>query len=514
MRTSRVLLIEDTEDDAEFVSISLRRVSFEVHHVKSIADAVVAVEQTPPDVVLLDLGLSQSNGLDTFRLASAELGSFPIVVLTGDDNEELALQAVSEGAEDYLQKGQMDREVLRRSLRFAIERRARVDAQIANQTKTQFLAHVSHELRTPLTAMLGFADMLESEAETPSLREKAVTIKRNGRVLLALVNDLLDLSQVEAGKMQLESEPVDVRELLADVKSLMGVRAIQEGVPLTFEWGDEIPRKFMGDRLRVRQILLNLVSNALKFTDAGEVRFGIDVEEDGPAILFRITDTGVGLTEQQIKTLFEPFTQFDQNTTRRFSGAGLGLSISNGLAEAMNGEIRVESRSGEGSVFTVALPISDAELANQIDPAELTIAGSKQNTEKDLPELTCHVLLADDHRDVRMVGQYFLEKAGAQVTVVENGQQAVDAVLTSKANGSLFDLVLMDMQMPVLDGRNAVGDLRKLGFELPIVALTADAMKGVREELMAEGCDEYLAKPIDGAMLVKLVASLTSNDAD
>lgn len=395
---------------------------------------------------------------------------------------------------------------------------ARREAQRANEAKSSFLANMSHELRTPLTAVIGFADMLRMDSLTAEQLEKTDAIKRNGEYLLSLLNDILDLSRIEAGKLEIGNESVALLELVEGVRSLMGMRARDQGVPLHFDLQEHIPQTITGDRIRIRQILVNLIGNALKFTVRGEVRVSVRLSRpprtgaprlsSDTRIEFAVADTGIGMSSEHQKKLFQPFSQATSETAKRFGGTGLGLSISKRLAEAMQGTIAVESELGVGSCFTLSLPISSHELQNLIDPSEKLSVPKLKSSELDLPSFSARVLLADDRHDVWRVGKFFLELCGASVTIVEDGQQALDAAEEQRKAGEPFDLILMDMQMPVLSGRSTVLELRRRGYTTPIIAITANAMVGEREACLQIGCDEYVAKPIDGPKLAHLAAKL------
>ncbi|NND96138.1 MAG: PAS domain S-box protein [Pirellulaceae bacterium] len=392
---------------------------------------------------------------------------------------------------------------------------ANAAAKEASEAKNAFLANISHELRTPMTAVLGFADILRMESDAPEYVERVDTIKRNGEYLLALLNDILDLSKIEAGKLRIDAQPINTRDVINDVQSLMNVRAAEEGIPLTFQWKSKVPEQISADQIRVRQILVNLIGNAIKFTDEGEVRVTIEVLHDShpPKLEVAVHDTGIGMTPQQQEQLFTPFSQPSQQHSTKFGGTGLGLSISKRLAVAMGGEIQVQSEAGAGSCFTFSLPLSEQELDSLVhaDKDESNVVITSDD-DLSLPQLDARVLLADDRRDVWRIGKYFLEKCGADVLVVEDGQQAVDATMRAADEGQPFDLILMDMQMPVMTGRQAVEAIRDAGFTLPIIALTADAMAGERESCIKIGCDEYFPKPIHGVRLMNLVASLIQDD--
>lgn len=385
-------------------------------------------------------------------------------------------------------------------------------AEKANEAKSAFLANISHELRTPMTAVLGFAEMLRQHSADPDYTEKVDTIMRNGQYLLSLLNDILDLSKIEAGKIDVKEESVSVPRLIDDIRDLMDNRSEAAGVPLTFEFLSEVPGFVTADRMRTRQILVNLIGNALKFTDNGSVKVLIDVEyessDEDNRLRIQVADTGIGMTPEQVNSLFRPFTQASQETGRKFGGTGLGLSVSRRLAEHMGGRISVSSELGVGSTFALYLPIKKVEENNMGLPVIQPLNAIENSDAALMPTIKAKILLADDRRDVWRVARYFLEKCGAEVEVAEDGRQAVDAVNRNNEAGLPFDLILMDMQMPIMTGQEAVAELRRSGCNLPIIALTADAMEGERESCLAIGCDEYSPKPIDGPKLMHLIKSM------
>lgn len=405
-----------------------------------------------------------------------------------------------------------DQKKMQESLRES-ERRANQ----ANRAKSEFLANMSHELRTPMTAVLGFADILQMEAEDPHVVDKLEIIRHNSKYLLALLDDILDLSKIEAGKLNLEEGEIDVSQLMEDIRSLMDVRANQEQIPLVFEWNAMVPARITGDMTRVRQILVNLIGNALKFTEKGEVRVSTRLREIemGAELDFIVTDTGIGMSKEHLAQIFQPFTQADAATARQFGGTGLGLSISKRLAEAMGGTLAVESEEGVGSCFTLSLRVGLEQMETLVALDRSRPQKPTMKIEFKAPKLQARILLADDRRDVWRVSKYFLEGWGAEVTIAENGQLAVDAAKNAKQHGLPFDLIIMDMQMPVMSGREAVEELRRQAFDTPIIALTADAMEGERQNCLSFGCDDYMSKPIEPWLLAEKVSRLlTCLDGD
>ncbi|HEX3771945.1 MAG TPA: ATP-binding protein [Polyangiaceae bacterium] len=390
---------------------------------------------------------------------------------------------------------------------------ARRESLDANRAKSDFLANMSHEVRTPIAAVLGYADLLLDPTIGASDRVNYVqTIRRNADHLLSVVNDILDISKIEAGKMTVERIATSPSQIVVEVASLMRVRAVEKKLGFEIEYVGSIPETIQSDPTRLKQILLNFVGNAIKFTSEGSVR--IRVQSDGPDVAdprltIDVADEGIGMTEAQIEKLFAPFVQADASTTRKFGGTGLGLVISKRLAEALGGSIQVESAPGVGSVFQLRVPTGPLAGVPMVDGR--VEAGVVNKTDLAGPPAmtippTARVLLAEDGRDNQALITTYLAKAGAQVKVVDNGQLAVDEALAAVDAEAPYDVVLMDMQMPVLDGYSATSKLRMQGYRGPVVALTAHAMAGDRERCQSAGCDDYLSKPVDRAKLIATVA--------
>ncbi len=385
-------------------------------------------------------------------------------------------------------------------------------AEAANQAKSEFLANMSHEIRTPMTAILGFSEVLLGNLDDEGNLEAAATIKRNGEYLLHLINDILDLSKIEAGKYEIESSGCSPVKLINDVMALMRVRADAKNLPLSVEYASPLPEVIHTDPTRLRQILINLIGNAVKFTEVGEIRLVIslsDAADERPCLRFDVIDTGVGIAAEQIPNLFDPFTQADSSTSRKFGGTGLGLAISKRLAEMLGGDIAVSSRPGRGSTFSLTIdtgPLDDIRLVDQDRVANHdSIEKTGAATAKDISLDGCQILLAEDGPDNQRLVSFVLTKAGAEVSLAENGQIAVEMVLEADREGCPFDLVLMDMQMPILDGYEATHQLRQSGCKIPIIALTANTMAGDREKCLAAGCDDFASKPIDRTQLFETI---------
>ena len=394
---------------------------------------------------------------------------------------------------------------------------ARNAADAANRAKSEFLANMSHEIRTPLTAILGYVDLLSEgcpqrcDFGRDVLGGHAETISRNAQHLLQIINDILDLSKIEAGKLEVELIHCSPMQIAAEIESLMRARALGKGLTFTIESAGPIPRVIRTDPTRLRQILINLVGNAIKFTDAGGVRLTLQLlnEADEPRLAFEVSDTGIGLTPEHMTRLFQPFSQADNSTNRRFGGTGLGLTISQRLAEMLGGSIAAESQPGQGSRFRATIltgPLDGVEWVElNADAAAQPIAPT--DTPADDHRLTGRVLLAEDSPDSQRLIALLLRRTGIEVETADNGRNAIEWALRAYQEGRPYDLILMDMQMPEVDGYEATRALRRHGYAGWIVALTAHAMSSDREKCLAAGCNDFATKPVDRARLLTLVAN-------
>ncbi|MEM7228790.1 MAG: ATP-binding protein [Planctomycetota bacterium] len=400
-------------------------------------------------------------------------------------------------------------------------RDAMVSAKAANRAKTEFLANMSHEIRTPMNAILGYTELLDgpTDASLPIElhHEYLATIRRNGDHLLAIINDILDISKIEDGTMTVESIDVDPIQILQGAISLMGVKARAKGLELNASFCTPIPTTIASDPVRLRQILVNVIGNGIKFTEVGSVTVIVRHDHDAEQLTFDVKDTGIGIDAECIDDLFDPFSQADTSTTRRFGGTGLGLGISRRLATILGGTITVDSQPGQGSTFSISVSTGDTRDVPHMTPEE---AGKVVVSSRPRRESTLHesgpalqgkrILLIEDGPDNQRLIAFHLRKAGADVTVADNGDAGV-RLLTQAASidGALiapspFDLILTDMQMPVMDGYDATRLLRRKGCTLPIIALTAHAMDGDEARCLDAGCDTYATKPIDRDSLIEV----------
>ncbi len=388
---------------------------------------------------------------------------------------------------------QADKDELIGELQFA-RQAAEADrrrADQANRAKSEFLAMMSHEIRTPMNGMLGMAQMLVRGDLPEEQHGYAQTVVDSGEALLALLNDTLDLSRIESGRMSLDADEEDPRRIFEGIEALWGPRARDEGLKFSVEISPDVPARAHIDARKVQQLLSNLVGNAVKFTGQGAISMRASVPKRGH-LRFEVVDTGPGIAEEAQKRIFEKFTQADASTTRRYGGSGLGLTLCKEFVELMGGSISVESAEGEGARFIVDIPCRFYESAVAEEPVKRSPDAEMMLGEADD---ALRILVADDHPINQKLMRAYVDRFGYTCEVVENGRQAVDAV----AYGT-FDIVLMDVQMPQMDGIAAAAEIRKLPGEraqIPIVAITANAMVGQREEYLLQGFDGYVSKPID-----------------
>ena len=396
--------------------------------------------------------------------------------------------------------------LLRRSLRDVAKQEG--DAKAANRAKSEFLANMSHKIRTPMTAILGFADILAQDQTDPEKIEATQTIQQNGRHLLDIINDILDLSKIDAGKFEVERVPCSPWQIVAETSSLMRVRAAAKGIELIVEYQGSLPETIQTSPIRIRQILINLIGNAIKFTEVGSiwlVTHFVRGEEGKTQLHFDVVDTGIGMSKEEVEKIFQPFMQTNSSLLTKAQGTGLGLAISQRLAELLGGTIDVISRPGRGSTFSLTIDTGQLDGVKMIECPGEVLATSEPAAAKQPKKLHGRILLAEDGLDNQRLIAFLLKKAGVEVTIVENGQIAYDKAIETSGKATSgedhdapppFDVILMDMQMPVMDGYEATRRLREMGYKGPIIALTAYAMSTDRQKCLDAGCNDYVIKPI------------------
>ena len=390
---------------------------------------------------------------------------------------------------------------------------SRDEAEQANRFKSEFLANMSHEIRTPMNAILGFSEVLKRgyDKDSKDSIRYLNTISSSGKHLLNLINDILDLSKVEAGRIEVELIQTSVHHIIHEVIQILQVKANEKNIYLRYEPSGRLPETINTDAGKLRQIVTNLVGNAIKFTDSGGVTIVTRIEENGDdsMLIIEVIDTGIGMSQQQVEDIFNPFTQADSSITRRFGGTGLGLTISKHFSEALGGDIIVESQPGSGSRFITTLRTGSIDGIKLLSVDEiLSTQWNEQVTEKKHWKFSASkVLVVDDGEENRELLEVVLSDVGLDIVTAENGQVALDLLASDT-----FDIVLMDVQMPVMDGYTAVRTIRKRNLTLPVIAMTADAMTGVQQKCLDAGYTEYMTKPVDIDLLIEHLADLLAGE--
>lgn len=502
-----VLVVDDTEATRYSLARQLKSSGVTVVEAASGRKGIDAAIAEKPNLIILDVRLPDINGFEVCKMLKSNTLTkhIPILHLSASYvNTYDKIYGLETGADGYLthpvepgilmatvssllRLGQAEREM----------NKAKEVAEDANAAKTQFLANMSHEIRTPLSAMIGFVELLKQSVLSEEQLSYLQIVERNGQHLALLINELLDLSKIESGKMDVEARDFCLIEMLDELIQGTHVQAKQKGIELEVKPFTDLPPRVNGDITKIRQILINLLGNALKFTKVGTVKLEVDALLDAnrqSAVLrFTVSDTGKGMCEKEKQQLFTPFTQGDASYSRRFGGTGLGLAVSHRLAKIMNGELILKSSEiDRGSVFEVQIPVK------VVDELVSDMQDASKNTKVDLKNVS--VLIVDDTPDNQFLVKKLLKSCGAQVEVVSNG---TDALQSTKNND--FDVILMDLQMPIMDGYEATRRIRKNGFRRSIIAFTAHARKEAVEGYRDAGFDEYIARPVKAFDLLNSV---------
>jgi signal transduction histidine kinase len=510
MGSRKILIVDDDELNLEILSEVLGD-RFDLRRAGSGEEALAALRDFRAELVLLDIVMPGIDGYETCRriVSDPRLAGVKVILLSGRGATEERLHGYEVGASDYVVKPFDPAELAAKVDVFL----ALKSAQDESRAKSEFVANISHEIRTPMTAILGYSENLRDASLSEEARQEAIdTIWRNGQHLLELINNILDLSKMEADRVDIEQIECHPTEIVAEVVAMMRPRATSLGLGLEAEIEGQVPMRILSDRTRIKQVLVNLVGNALKFTKEGGVRVIARMRAESrpePLLEIDVVDTGIGIDADLIEALCQPFVQADATVTRRFGGTGLGLSISRRLARMLGGDITIRSEVGKGSTFTFTVAtgsLAGVGMCSEMRAEALvpSIVRKPANT----ASIPCRILLAEDGVDNQRLLSFVLEKAGAEVCIVDNGRNAVDAAQAALTAGSPFDVILMDMQMPVLDGYSATAMLRESGYTGAIVAVTAHAMAEDRQRCLASGCDAFATKPVDRASLLQTIHDL------
>ncbi len=515
----KILLVEDNPGDIVLLRETLREMTasaYELKNVSSLSESLKEIVESDYDVVLLDLNLPDGKGLDNIKRISAAASNIPIIVMTGLDDEMMAVEAVRTGAQDYLVKGEIAPDVFWRAMRYAVERKrnderlqkAKELAEAATQAKSEFLAHMSHEIRTPLNVILGISDLLMGSPLNEEQKHYVEIFKNSSETLLYLINDLLDLSKIEAGKLEVNNVSFNFIKLINGIEKFMQSSAERKNNRLKLELVGDIPEQIVADPQRLRQVLYNLLGNSIKFTENGNICCRVCL--NAPSEMeFSIEDTGIGISKDKIESIFESFTQEDSSTSQNFGGTGLGLSICSKLVDLWKGKIWAESEKGKGSRFKFTLPFELSEPSENgkvsaSKKSELSV-GKKDFEDKYSSEKPLRVLVVDDSVDNRFLLNAFLKSPSFHVYNAENGEKAIECWKEEPV-----DIILLDMQMPIMDGYECAGKLRELEKDLkkgavPIIALTAFSQKEDRDKCIGAGCSDYLSKPVEKPKLFAMM---------
>ncbi|CAD5270640.1 Signal transduction histidine kinase [Alteromonas sp. 38] len=514
----RVLLIEDDEDDYFLTSdylLQYEEPRFQLTWVTNSADAIDALQRRNFDLCLLDYLLGAENAVDVLEVLKSNQFNLPVVILTGQSDSQVDELVMRAGAADYLQKTEIESPRFMRTIRYAMVRREienerleRHKVEQQNKAKDKFLAHLGHELRTPLTSILGYTELLLDDKGNDPLAQELSIIYSNGKHLLGLLNDLLDMSRIMADKLELNIKEVHLGPFLTDIHSLMRLAAKDKDLVFDVIAETKIPEVIETDPTRLRQVLINLVSNAVKFTDTGAITVTVEVRPPAPGKInerlhFIVEDTGIGMPPDKLEKIFQPFEQIEDIMRANHGGAGLGLAISRELVAKLGGSINVDSVFGKGSRFSFSIDPGDISKQSRAHLA-LKPPSRAEASNLDL-QVTGKVLIVDDIREIRRLTGHLVSQCHATVAYAENGVKALEAVLQAEEDNDPFHLVLMDIHMPVMNGIEALHAIRRHKSNVPVVAVTAASRKGLKQSLMDDGFDNVIGKPIERAALTEVL---------
>jgi signal transduction histidine kinase/CheY-like chemotaxis protein/HPt (histidine-containing phosphotransfer) domain-containing protein len=440
-------------------------------------------------------------------LKRTQLNQFRLQQLIGEQTSELEL-AKTEARAALSQTEQINRHL---EISVAHVNLLAQQAMEASQNKNEFLANMSHEIRTPMNAIIGFSEMLAEGNLTEQQKKQVDIIRDSSKQLLQLINDIVDFSRIEVGKVDIKIADCGIENILTSIELLMRPAAAEKKLKFEIIHNEPLPHSISTDAVRLKQCLINLIGNAIKFTDRGYVRVRVlwEKNNDKPFIRFNIEDTGIGISSELLNHVFEPFSHSNGGIVRR-SGSGLGLVITKHLVELLSGSVSVSSTAGKGSVFSLVIPEGTPSVQTGQDTGRPKTADKSQqpSAPMDNIRLSGRALIVEDSPTNQMLLELLLKKAGLQTVIAENGRQAVQKALAEK-----FDVILMDIQMPVMNGYEAARQLRQQGVKTPIIAQTACAQKGDDEKCFAAGCDDYIPKPIDRKKLIEVLSKYLSADS-
>ena len=503
-----ILLIEDNPGDARIVEILLEESDLpecRITHCQTLAEGVSALMEHDFDVALLDLSLPDSRGFETLQRLISAKPDVNVVVMTGFSDKTLGLNAVKAGAQDFLTKGVFDADLLAKTLRYAIERknvliklaaatRAREVAEESARMKEQFIASISHEMRTPMNAIYGMSNLLAQTILDGEQRSFIDSVRQSSEILLGVINDILEISTLQNGKMSFESKNFDLHELMFNLVNVMQYKKDEKPLEFQLFIDPSVPAIIRGDKLRLNQILFNIVGNSVKFTDEGVVKINVqlvDSQNDTMMVRFEVIDTGIGIPEDKVNAIFESFTRV-RTKDRIYEGTGLGLAIVKNLVQLQDGRVWAESTLAKGTTMVIELPFTkvhtDATVEKQVE-APPQYHESKQRIFR--------LLLVEDHKMNQIVARKTLERQfdNIIIQIAENGKECLEIL----KQGSDFDIILMDIQMPIMDGTETIAYIREHipNINTPILAMTAHANISKDNSFKTYGFDDYVLKPFE-----------------
>jgi signal transduction histidine kinase len=507
----KVLLIEDNPGDARLVEILLEDSDFETEVVNkmSLAEGIEAYYADNFDVVLLDLTLPDSRGFETLQSFIKAHKDANVIVMTGLMDKELGLNAVKAGAQDFLMKSGYDSDMLAKTLGYSIERKnvlrslaesqsAREVAEESARMKEQFIASISHEMRTPMNAIYGMSNLLAQTDLNEEQRSYIGSVKQSSEILLGVINDILEVSTLQNGKMAFESKDFDIHELMGNLVNVMQYKKDEKTIDFHLNVGPSVPKHINGDKLRLNQILFNIVGNSVKFTDAGFVKIDVqlvDETSEGFMLKFTIVDSGIGIPEDKVDTIFETFTRI-RTKDRIYEGTGLGLAIVRSLVSQQDGRVWATSKIGQGTTMHLEVPFKRATTVPLLDGETAAPADFELSKER-----AFKLLLVEDHKMNQIVARKTIERQFKNVamTIANHGREALDIL----ADGNRYDIILMDIQMPVMDGNETVAYIREHLPEMktPILAMTAHANISKDDSFKTYGFDDFVLKPFEPEQL-------------
>jgi signal transduction histidine kinase len=511
--TVHILLIEDNPGDARLVEILLEESDLpnvQIIHRLTLGDGIAELQKRDFAVVLLDLTLPDSRGFETLERLIATKPDVNVVVMTGLADKVLGLNAVKAGAQDFLMKGGFDSDLLSKTLRYAIERknvliklatatRAREVAEESARMKEQFIASISHEMRTPMNAIYGMSNLLAQTNLDTEQRSFIDSVRQSSEILLGVINDILEVSTLQNGQMHFESADFDIIELMKNLVSVMQYKKAEKPLEFHLNIDPEVPKYLFGDKLRLNQILYNIVGNAVKFTDAGFIKISIVLnkqEGDQLSLSFSVQDSGIGIPQEKIDTIFESFTRI-RTKERIFEGTGLGLAIVKNLVVQQGGRVFATSEPRRGTTITVEMPFKQGT-----PPVQLAIGQVPEKPKfEDSKARTFKLFLVEDHKINQMVARKTLERQfdNIKITIAENGRECLDILQA----GNEFDIILLDIQMPIMDGNETIAYIRENmpNFKTPVLAMTAHAYISKDNIFKTYGFDDFVLKPFEPEQL-------------